>query len=101
MLMKHLTLTPADQMQLFTVRLGLKTVVESEGRWHLTNPVLVRRCANLWLTKAGFKVTNRTRWATLHEMFESTFGRLMDEVDRQRAENKVEEQGGGADPALN
>lgn len=99
--MKHLVLTPSDQMQLFTLRMGLRTVAESNGRWHLTNPVLVRRCALHWLTKAGFKVTTRTRWATLNQMFESTFGKVMDEIDKEAAARKVAEQGDGADPALN
>lgn len=93
MLMKHIVLQPSDRIQLFTLRQGLRTVVQSGGRWHLTNPVLVRRCANLWLTKVGFTVTNRTRWATLLEMFESTFGKAMDEADKAS--------GNEPDPSLN
>ena len=93
MLMKHIVLTPSDRMQIFTLRMGLRTVVQSEGRMHLTNPVLVRRCANLWLTKVGFKVTNRTRWATLLEMFESTIGKAMDEADKASGQEP--------DPSLN
>lgn len=99
--MKHLILTQADQMQLFTLRMGLRMVAESNGRMHLTRPALVRRCALLWLGKAGFKVSNRTRWATLNEMFESTFGKVMDEIAAEAARRKDEEEGGGAVAALN
>jgi hypothetical protein len=60
---------------------------------HLTNPRLVRRCAHHWLTLVGFKVTNRTRWATLLEMFESTIGKAMDEADKAS--------GHEPDPSLN
>jgi hypothetical protein len=91
--MKHITLTQSDRFQLFTLRMGLRTAVQSEGRMHLTNPVLVRRCANHWLTLVGFKVTNRTRWATLLEMFESTIGKAMDEADKAS--------GNEPDPSLN
>jgi hypothetical protein len=91
--MKHITLTQSDRFQLFTLRMGLRTVVQSEGRMHLTNPRLVRRCAIHWLTLVGFNVTNRTRWATLLEMFESTIGKAMDEADKAT--------GGEPDPSLN
>ena len=93
MLMKHIVLSPSDRMQIFTLRMGLRTVVQSEGRMHLTNPRLVRRCAIHWLTLVGFKVTNRTRWATLLEMFEASIGKAMDEADKAS--------GHEPDPALN
>ena len=82
MLMKHIVLQPSDRIQLFTLRQGLQMVVRTEGRMHLTNPVLVRRCAIHWLTQVGFKVTNRTRWATLLEMFEGSLGKAMDEAEK-------------------
>ena len=73
--------------------MGLRTVVQSGGRYHLTNPTLVRRCALRWLSKVGFNVTSRTRWATLLEMFESTIGKAMDEADTAS--------GNEPDPSLN
>lgn len=82
MLMKHIVLDQSDRLQLFTLRQGLRMVVRTEGRMHLTNPVLVRRCAIHWLTQVGFKVTNRTRWATLLEMFEGSLGKMLDEADK-------------------
>jgi hypothetical protein len=91
--MKHIVLQPSDRIQLFTLRQGLQMVVRTEGRMHLTNPVFVRRCAIHWLSQVGFKVTNRTRWATLLEMFESTIGKAMDEADKAS--------GHEPDPSLN
>lgn len=82
MLMKHIVLDSSNRIQLFTLRQGLRMVVKTEGRMHLTNPVFVRRCANHWLTQVGFKVTNRTRWATLLEMFEGSLGKAMDEAEK-------------------
>lgn len=74
-----------NSMEVFTCRMALRMAAESKGKMHLTNPRLVRRSATRLLTAIGVQgVTNRTRWETLHQTFEATFGVQMDEQDAQR-----------------
>ena len=71
-------------LQVITCRMALKMAAESNGKMHLTNPVLVRRIATQMLTALGVQgVTNRTRWKTLHDAFEATIGK---ELDAEKAE---------------
>lgn len=73
-----------NQMQVFTTRLALRAWKESNGTMHLTNPRIVKRSAVSLLNAIGVPVTNRTRWETLFQQFEATFGVQMDEQDALR-----------------
>lgn len=76
----HMTTQSFNHMEVFTCRMALRLASESKGKMHLTNPVLVRRTATRLLTAIGVQgITNRTRWETLHQTFEATFGVQIDE----------------------
>jgi len=75
-----------SQIELITCRMALKMAAKSKGKMHLTNPVLVRRSATRLLTAIGVEgITSRTRWETLHNTFEATFGVQLDEEKASRA----------------
>lgn len=80
--MTHITITSTDRIALVSLRHALRMAHQSNGQMHLTRPVLVRNAAKVWLGKVGMEVTSRTRWATLHAAFESTFGAALDELRR-------------------
>lgn len=73
-----------NYMQVFTTRLALRSWKESNGQMHLTNPRLVKRSAVSLLSTLGYPVTARTRWETLYNLFEESFGKQMDEQEAQR-----------------
>lgn len=74
-----------NYMQVFTTRLALRSWKQSNGEMHLTNPRLVKRSAVGLLTAIGYPATNRTRWETLYNWFEESFGKQMDEQEALRA----------------
>lgn len=73
-----------NYMQVFTTRLALRSWKESNGQMHLTNPRLVKRSAVSLLSSLGYPATARTRWETLYNWFEESFGKQMDEQEAQR-----------------
>jgi len=75
-----------NKIEVITCRMALKMAAKSKGKMHLTNPVLVRRSATRLLTAIGVEgITSRTRWETLHNTFEATFGVQLDEEKASRA----------------
>ena len=73
-----------NYMQVFTTRLALRSWKESEGKMHLTNPTIVKRSAVSLLASIGYPATARTRWETLYNWFEESFGKQMDEQEALR-----------------
>ena len=70
-------------MQVITCRMALKVAEESNGKMHLTNPVLVRKTATQMLTAVGVQgITPRTKWKTLFDVFEQTIGKELDKEDK-------------------
>ena len=86
--MKHITITSTDRIALVSLRHALRMAHQSNGRMHLTRPSFVRNAAKVWLGKVGVEVTSRTRWATLHSAFESTFGAALDTLRREESEGE-------------
>ncbi len=80
--------TTLNMLQVITCRMALKMAAQSNGKMHLTNPVLVRRTATEMLTAIGVKgITNRTRWQTLFDAFEATNGKELDAEKAEQAKN--------------